>query len=483
MSNIRYESVFDAVQKLNVIDFNNELNESDISSDMDKRFEFQKQMIYDDETLTEDEKSKAINMISNSHDYNKVMYQLGKKRFCEYCQNECFATQYCEYCIQNYLKEKFSDWTSGNNEIDDLIKVCQTVSLHPDMIIEWVPFNSLQNIEFLAQGGFSKVYTADWIDGDYFEWDSKSQQLKRYGTIEKVQVVLKNLGNLENANKSWFDEAKVHLVMSNKYTYLLRCLGLTQDPSNGDYMLIMRRFDTSLRKYLQSNHDQLKWKERIEIASSIITSLFHIHIEGLIHKDLHSGNILYKKFANNWVISDFGFCGPIDEPLGSVYGNLPYMAPESFTGKGYSLASDVYSIAMLMWEISSGLQPFANYENNFNLAVKIIKGMRPDIVSGTPLKYKELMEKCWDADPSKRPDISVVLLEMNEIEKCYHQNISLELFQSETNTSNLITSSETKKSEVYQFGNLSIEPKNATEEEQKVPQSESADFLQLYDDF
>lgn len=208
MSNIRYESVFDAVQKLNVIDFNDELNESDISSDMDKRFEFQKQMIYDDETLTEDEKSKAINMISNSHDYNKVMYQLGKKRFCEYCQNECFATQYCEYCMQNYLKEKFSDWTSGNNEIDDLIKVCQTVSLHPDMIIEWVPYNSLQNIEFLAQGGFSKVYIADWIDGDYFEWDSKSQQLKRYGTIEKVQVVLKNLGNLENANKSWFDEVR-----------------------------------------------------------------------------------------------------------------------------------------------------------------------------------------------------------------------------------------------------------------------------------
>uniref|UniRef100_U9TMQ0 Uncharacterized protein n=1 Tax=Rhizophagus irregularis (strain DAOM 181602 / DAOM 197198 / MUCL 43194) TaxID=747089 RepID=U9TMQ0_RHIID len=73
MSIIRYESVFDAVQKLNVIDFNDELNESDISSDMDKRFEFQKQMIYDDETLTEDEKSKAIIMISNSHDYNKIL--------------------------------------------------------------------------------------------------------------------------------------------------------------------------------------------------------------------------------------------------------------------------------------------------------------------------------------------------------------------------------------------------------------------------
>src|SRR3954451_6383029 len=118
MSTIRYESVFDAVQKLSVIDFGEEFNDSEIRSDMDKRYEFQKQMILDNESLTEDEKSEAIKMISNSHDYNKVVYERGKKRFCENCQNECFATQYCEYCIQNYLKAKFSDWTSGKKEID-----------------------------------------------------------------------------------------------------------------------------------------------------------------------------------------------------------------------------------------------------------------------------------------------------------------------------------------------------------------------------
>jgi serine/threonine protein kinase len=230
-------------------------------------------------------------------------------------------------------------------------------------------------------------------------------------------------------------------------------------------MLVLRRLDTSLRKYLQSNHEQLEWKERIEIASSIIIALFHIHIENLIHRDLHSGNILYRKLSDSWSISDLGFCGYIDESLGGIYGNLPYIAPEIFSGKEYSLASDVYSVAMLMWEISSGQPPFANYENDFNLATKIVKGMRPEIISGTPLKYKELMEKCWDADPSKRPDISIVLLEMNEIEKCIYQNISLELFQSETNTttSTLKTNPETKKSEVYRFDALFIEPKNTTE--------------------
>ncbi|RIA79742.1 kinase-like domain-containing protein, partial [Glomus cerebriforme] len=86
----------------------------------------------------------------------------------------------------------------------------------------------------------------------------------------------------------------------------------------------------------------------------IIDALDSIHRENVIHRDLHTGNILYLKFNNVWNISDLGFCGPVDKPLGSIYGNLPYIAPEVIVGKGYTFASDIYSIAMLMWEISSG---------------------------------------------------------------------------------------------------------------------------------
>ncbi|PKY36905.1 hypothetical protein RhiirB3_460673, partial [Rhizophagus irregularis] len=37
--------------------------------------------------------------------------------------------------------------------------------------------------------------------------------------------------------------------------------------------------------------------------------------------------------------------------------------------------------------------------------MNIINGIRPKIVPGTPLEYKNLMVQCWDADPLKRPDI------------------------------------------------------------------------------
>ena len=75
-------------------------------------------------------------------------------------------------------------------------------------------------------------------------------------------------------------------------------------------MLVMNKMKVDLRNYLQQNHNQLTWKERIQIAQEIISALNHIHFENAIHRDLHSGNILYK---SRFSISDLGFCGPADK--------------------------------------------------------------------------------------------------------------------------------------------------------------------------
>ena len=48
-----------------------------------------------------------------------------------------------------------------------------------------------------------------------------------------------------------------------------------------------------------------------------------------------------RKNQNYWHISDLGFCGPADKPLGCIYGNLAYIAPEVIAGKGYTYASDI----------------------------------------------------------------------------------------------------------------------------------------------
>ncbi|CAI2195588.1 17130_t:CDS:1, partial [Funneliformis geosporum] len=68
--------------------------------------------------------------------------------------------------------------------------------------------------------------------------------------------------------------------------------------------------------YLQKNRTQLTWKQRINIIQNIIDAVLCLHYENSIHRDLHSGNILYSEYSDRWYISDFGFCGPADKPLG-----------------------------------------------------------------------------------------------------------------------------------------------------------------------
>src|SRR6185437_11398855 len=89
-----------------------------------------------------------------------------------------------------------------------------------------------------------------------------------------------------------------------------------------------------------------------------------------------------------------------------AYGVIPYMAPEVLRGKPYTPASDIYSFAMIMWELTSLVPPFDDRPHDFHLSLSICKGERPEIIEGTPQCYIDLMKKCWDLDPLKRPSTS-----------------------------------------------------------------------------
>src|SRR3954454_14798391 len=200
MSAIRKELVQAAFNRsAALVDYN-------IHNDMHKIHEFRQQTILTDKSLTKDEKSEAIKIINQTYDRNKVNTNSGTKRICENCSQECLATLYCELCVRNYLKANFSNWSSGNDNIDNLIKKCQIETIDPEGIIEWIPYNSLRNIKYLTKGGCSEIYTAEWDNGRYFEWDSKKQLLIRKHEFRTQLVVLKRLENVENANKSWLQE-------------------------------------------------------------------------------------------------------------------------------------------------------------------------------------------------------------------------------------------------------------------------------------
>src|SRR5436190_1366359 len=83
-----------------------------------------------------------------------------------------------------------------------------------------------------------------------------------------------------------------NLTISNKYGQIIPCFGLTKD-KNDNYMLVMYHMHMNLREYLQKNYYRLTWKKRIEITHDIVYALYKIHSFNAIHRDLHSGNILF----------------------------------------------------------------------------------------------------------------------------------------------------------------------------------------------
>src|SRR6185369_11462762 len=85
-------------------------------------------------------------------------------------------------------------------------------------------------------------------------------------------------------------------------------------------------------------------------------------------------------------------------------GVMPYLAPELLSGRGsYSRATDIYAIGFVMWEISSEEPPFHQFDHDTQLALRICQGYRPEIAGDTPPFYRDLLQKCWHTDPTRRP--------------------------------------------------------------------------------
>ena len=94
------------------------------------------------------------------------------------------------------------------------------------------------------------------------------------------------------------------------------------------------------------------------------------------------------------------------------YRMTSYVAPELFNPKlspTYSTKTDIYSLGVLLWEISSGRPPFKDYENDSLLIMNIChQGLREKFVVNTPPDYHKLYTDCWNEDPNKRPIIDKV---------------------------------------------------------------------------
>ncbi|POG60501.1 kinase-like domain-containing protein [Rhizophagus irregularis DAOM 181602=DAOM 197198] len=386
----------------------------------DEKAMFNLAACYRHEEGTEKNLDEAFYWYQNVAESNKVGFK-NEVEICKECNQPYIDYKWCQQCNIKRFQQDFSKWTSKNNFIDKFIQEAQLNARNSYEILEWIPYNKFSNINYYDKGGFSEIYKAIWSNGPIYSWNFDKQQWNRQLGYE---VILKTLNNSSSLNSKFLDEWKYHYSCQKKsFSKFIRLFGITQDPNNLNYIMVMSYAEKgSLRKYL-SDIIKFKWQDKLQLLKKIILGLKVIHESNLIHCDFNDTNILISDNYKELFISDFGLCQPINDLQDSDnrIGVLPYMAPEILRKKHYTPASDIYSFSIIMWEFTSGIPPFNCVAHDHHLILSVCKGERPEIMKNTPKCYIDLMKKCWDSDPSKRPNIVIIENTISEWIRCINE--------------------------------------------------------------
>ncbi|RHZ55151.1 hypothetical protein Glove_420g86 [Diversispora epigaea] len=343
--------------------------------------------------------------------------------------NQEFNILWCMPCNSTRFKNDFDKWTSGNETIDKFIQNAQINADWHMKLLAWIPYDRFKDIKQIAKGGFSTIYYAGWIDGYIKDWDIENQQWERSGRFE---VVLKKFDGIRDLNEDFLNEISIHLKSKDALSSI-NFFGITKDPKSRKYMMVLEYFKGgSLRYHLNDNN--IDWKMKLAYLSDLAFNFKEIHKLGIIHQDLHPGNILSCNFNVFGVkISDFGLSKLIGKNVENpqkknIFGVLPYIAPEVLNGNDeYTKAADVYSFAIIAYEIITGFQPYSDVPHDEELALKICNGLRPKIPFYTPKLIIRIIMRCWDARVTHRPTFKELKKELDKYSNNYEWNKNSEI--------------------------------------------------------
>lgn len=191
--------------------------------------------------------------------------------------------------------------------------------------------------------------------------------------------------------------------------------------SSVDPMLVMEFMEYgSLHDLLNNETMSLGGEIILQVMRDIVQGIQFLHASKppILHGDLKAKNILVdSRFRAK--VADFGFSHFKSNKQRNILQGTPfYMAPEYLRRRSeYTTACDIYSLAMIVYEVYARAAPFDG-EDPRKVLPKVCHprlNKRPTIPESCPPKMVELMKKCWSANPFFRPtakDIDYLLVEM-----------------------------------------------------------------------
>lgn len=251
--------------------------------------------------------------------------------------------------------------------------------------------------EKLGEGSFGKVFKG--------QWQHSVVAIKKFKIKNFDEATLREL------------EKESDIMASLRHDNIVAFRGFCSEAPH--YAIVMEYMPMGSLYQLLRSEKVLDWETRIQISIGIGAGLVYLHSKDILHRDIKSPNVLIEEKHNRLhpKLTDFGLSKVKTDTMASssvasFSGTLPWMAPELFDNASYQKSADVYSFAIVLWEIASRKTPFANLNTTAAIVGKILKGIRETIPEETPASFKKIIEKAWKQHPAQRPNAKTIVSQL-----------------------------------------------------------------------
>ena len=218
-----------------------------------------------------------------------------------------------------------------------------------------------------------------------------------------IKMLKNDIAGDSEALRRFINESKAVAMLSHENIVNIYDVSVK---GNTKYIVMEYIEGITLKAFLKHKGGSLSWRETLNITEQILHALEHAHSKGVIHRDIKPQNIMLLK--NGLIkVADFGIAKLPDTDTFTVtdkaIGTVNYISPEQATNEGpIDERSDLYSVGVLMYELSCGELPFtgdtpvAVAYKHVNDTPKHPRELKPDMPQGLDQIIMRAMEKSPD---------------------------------------------------------------------------------------